>query len=46
MYQLYIKDKVISDVPWGEGGGGWGAGGWKGGLIIDMTRNIESVCVY
>ena len=25
------------------GGGGWD---WKGGLIIDMTRNIESVCVY
>ena len=35
-----MKDKVISNVPLGGGGGG------EGGLITDMTRNIEGVCIY
>ena len=40
MSTLHITYKVISDVPWGDGGGG------EGGLITDMARNIEGVCVY
>ena len=24
----------------------WGVGGGEGGLITDMTRNIEGVCIY